>query len=54
LLTGARREEMASLTWTNVNFQWNSIWVKDKVHEEGRKIPLTPYFASLLAAPTPP
>ncbi|MBX3616978.1 tyrosine-type recombinase/integrase [Nitrosomonas sp.] len=50
LLTGARREEMASLTWQDVDFQWNSIWVKDKVHEEGRKIPLTPYLASLLAA----
>lgn len=50
LLTGARREEMASLTWQDVDFQWNSIWVKDKVYEEGRKIPLTPYLASLLAA----
>lgn len=50
LLTGARREEMANLTWQDVDFQWNSIWVKDKVHEEGRKIPLTPYLASLLAA----
>lgn len=50
LLTGARREEMASLTWQDVDFQWNSIWVKDKVHEEGRKIPLAPYLASLLTA----
>lgn len=50
LLTGARRKEMASLTWQDVDFQWNSIWVKDKVHEEGRKIPLTPYLAGLLAA----
>lgn len=49
LLTGARREEMASLTWQDVDFQWNSIWVKDKVREEGRKIPLTPYLTSLLA-----
>ena len=40
LLTGARREEMASLRWQDVDFQWNSIWVKDKVAEEGRKIPL--------------
>lgn len=50
LLTGARREEMASLTWQDVDFQWSSMWVKDKVHEEGRKIPLTPYLASLLTA----
>lgn len=50
LLTGARREEMASLTWQDVDFQWRSIWVKDKVHEEGRKIPLSPYLCNLLNA----
>lgn len=49
LLTGARREEMACLRWQNVDFQWSSIWIKDKIREEGRKIPLSPYFASLLA-----
>ncbi len=48
LLTGTRREELASLRWTDVDFTWGSIWVKDKVAEEGRKIPLTPYLASLL------
>ncbi len=48
LLTGARREEMARLRWDDVDFQWNSIWIKDKVHEEGRKIPLTPYLSILL------
>lgn len=50
LLAGTRREELASLTWQDLDFQWNSIWVKDKIREEGRKIPLTPYLASLLAA----
>lgn len=50
LLTGARREELAGLRWSDVDFQWGSIWVKDKVAEEGRKIPLTPYFSSLLSA----
>lgn len=49
LLTGARREEMAELRWEDVDFQWKSIWIKDKVVEEGRKIPLTPYLAGLLA-----
>jgi integrase len=48
LLTGARREELAALRWQDVDFQWGSLWVKDKVAEEGRKLPLTPYFASLL------
>ncbi len=50
LLAGTRREELSSLTWQDLDFQWNSIWVKDKIREEGRKIPLTPYLASLLAA----
>jgi integrase len=50
LLTGARREEMASLRWKDVNFQWGSIWLKDKVAEEGRKVPLTPYLAELLGS----
>ncbi len=51
LLTGARREEMAGLRWEDVDFQWRSLHVADKVETEtGRIIPLTPYLASLLAA----
>ena len=50
LLTGARREEMASLKWKDVDFQWGGMWLKDKVAPEGRKIPLTPYLDSLLSA----
>ena len=50
LLTGARREEMAALRWDDVDFQWGSLWLNDKVAEEGRKVPLTPYLASLLDA----
>jgi len=50
ILTGARREELAALRWPDVDFQWGRMWVKDKVAEEGRKIPLTPYLASLLFA----
>ena len=48
ILTGARREEMAGLRWRDVDFKWGSIWVKDKVAEEGRKIPLSPYLSNLL------
>lgn len=48
LLTGARREELAALRWADVDFQWKVIWLKDKVQAEGRKIPLTPYLATLL------
>ena len=50
ILTGARREELAGLRWSDVDFKWGSIWVKDKVAEEGRKIPLTPYLSGLLAS----
>lgn len=50
VLTGARREEMAELRWEDVDFQWNSLWIKDKVAAEGRKIPLTQYLAGLLTA----
>ncbi len=49
LLTGARREELASLKWADVDFQWKSLTIKDKV-EGSRTIPLTPFVASLLAA----
>ena len=48
LITGARREEMAALRWRDVDFQWRSMTIRDKV-EGLRVIPLTPYLASLLA-----
>lgn len=50
VLSGARREELAELKWEHVDFQWNSMWIKDKVEDAGRKIPLPPYLASLLKA----
>lgn len=49
LLTGARREELAGLRWEDVDFRWRSLTIRDKVEGE-RIIPLTPYFASLLAS----
>lgn len=49
LLTGARRDELAGLRWEDVDFQWNSLTIHDKV-EGQRVIPLTPYVASLLAS----
>ncbi len=50
LLTGARREELAELKWTDVDFKLGAMWVKDKVDAEGRMIPLTPYLANLITA----
>lgn len=47
LITGARRNELASLRWDEVDFQWNSLTIRDKVEGE-RTIPLTPYLAGLL------
>jgi integrase len=49
LLTGARREEIAALKWADVDFQWKSLSIADKVEEGGRIIPLTPFVASLLS-----
>jgi integrase len=49
LLTGPRRDELAGLRWEDVDFQWKSLTIKDKV-EGQRVIPLTPYVASLLSA----
>ncbi|MGB7195309.1 MAG: integrase family protein [Collimonas pratensis] len=50
LLSGPRREEMAALKWTDVDFQWRSLSLSDKIEDAGRVIPLTPYLSSLLVA----
>jgi integrase len=47
LLTGARRNELLSLKWEDVDFQWDSLHIRDKV-EGQRVIPLTPYVSHLL------
>lgn len=49
LLVGPRREELAALRWNDVDFNWNSLRLRDKV-EDSRVIPLTPYVAALLKA----
>ena len=49
LLTGARREEIASLRWRDIDFKWNSLTINDKV-EDFRIIPLTPYVSYLLSS----
>ncbi|HDX8747335.1 MULTISPECIES: tyrosine-type recombinase/integrase [Enterobacteriaceae] len=49
LLTGARREEIASLRWPDIDFKWSSMRIKDKIEGE-RIIPLTPYVSELLSA----
>jgi len=49
LLTGARRNELASLRWSDVDFKWKSLTIRDKV-EGVRTIPLTPYVENLIAS----
>ena len=49
LLTGARREELAALTWANVDFQWRKLTIADKV-DSTRTIPLSPYMTKMLAS----
>ncbi|MCV2365852.1 integrase family protein [Paucibacter sp. DJ1R-11] len=48
LMTGARPGEVLTLKWEDVNTQWKSLAIRDKVEGE-RLIPLTPYVAHLLA-----
>ena len=48
LLTGARRNELATLRWADVDFQWKSLTIRDKVEGE-RTIPLTPYLEHLIS-----
>lgn len=47
LLTGARPGEVLRLQWADINTQWKSMTIRDKV-EGAREIPLTPYVERLL------
>lgn len=47
LLTGARREELAKLTWAQVDLRWMKLTLADK-YEESRTIPLSVYLRTLL------
>ena len=47
LLTGARPNEVSTILWSDCDFQWNSMTIKDKV-DGTRTIPLTPYVKQLI------
>lgn len=49
LLTGARRNELATLKRADINFSAQTLLLRDKVEGE-RTIPLTPYVSQLLDA----
>ncbi len=48
-LTGARRNELTTLLWKDVDFKWKSLTIRDKV-EGIRTIPLTPYVEGLISS----
>jgi integrase len=53
LITGARKGELLSLKWSEVDFNWNSLTIRDKATTRGNKIgtrviPLTPYVSELI------
>lgn len=47
LLTGARPGEVLRLQWADINTEWKSLTIRDKV-EGAREIPLTPFVERLL------
>nr|WP_314622963.1 integrase family protein [uncultured Noviherbaspirillum sp.] len=47
LLSGARREEIGRMKWTDVDFQWKSLTIRDKV-DGLRVVPLPPYMEHLI------
>lgn len=47
LLTGARRNEVMGLQWSDIDFRWKTLTIRDKV-EGQRIIPLTPYLSAIL------
>ena len=49
LITGARRNELSGLKWVDINHKAKTFWVKDKVTNKGRHIPLNLYMERLIA-----
>ena len=49
LLTGARTNELTAVRWADIDFQWGSMTIRDKM-QGLRVIPLPPYLGNLLAA----
>ncbi|MCG2572375.1 integrase family protein [Acinetobacter sp. ME22] len=49
ILTGPRSESMRVLTYSQLDFKWKTISIWDKVEQEDRIIPMTPYVEQLLS-----
>lgn len=53
LLTGARREEVAPIKWSDIDFRWKKFTIHNKTTadvERTRVLPLTPYIESVFKA----
>lgn len=53
LLVGARRHELSRMKWTDVDFEWGSMTLRDKAESKGgqdgkRTIAMTPHIRALL------
>ena len=48
VLSGARREEMAGLKWTDIDFRWKKLTIADKVNAS-RTVPLSDFMGAMLA-----
>lgn len=49
LLTGSRRNEIATLKWDDVDFKWESLTIQNDKVDGVRVIPLTPYVKWLIS-----
>jgi len=49
LLLGCRRNELASLRWSNIDFRWKKIRLHDKIETDGRVVPLPPYVEFIIS-----
>lgn len=48
LMNGSRPNEMLSLKWDDIDFEWKTITIIDKVDQWERVIPLTPYVEHII------
>lgn len=50
LLTGARREEILSLRWSDVDFKWSKFTIQESKNGDKRTIPLTALSTKILSS----
>jgi integrase len=50
LITGARRNELAALKWSDINYARRTMLLRDKIKSEGREVPLNLYMEHLISS----